>query len=107
FFQACELSAFDTDKRQEFEANRMREIDYYSIINTAKRHALAEGEATGIRIGREEGREEGRKEGIEIGRTEGESHAKLEIARTMKARGMSDNEIAEITGISIDDIRGI
>ncbi|MDE7126312.1 MAG: Rpn family recombination-promoting nuclease/putative transposase, partial [Bacteroidales bacterium] len=45
FFQACELSAFDTDKRQEFEANRMREIDYYSIINTAKRHALAEGEA--------------------------------------------------------------
>ncbi|MDE6871012.1 MAG: hypothetical protein K2J62_02680, partial [Bacteroidales bacterium] len=99
---------------------RMREIDYYSIINTAKRHALAEGEATGIRIGREEGREEGRKEGIEIGRTEGlkkgrmegriegrtegESNAKMEIARAMKARGMSDDEITAITGVSKEDI---
>ncbi|MDE5889776.1 MAG: hypothetical protein K2H10_02040, partial [Bacteroidales bacterium] len=92
FFQACELSAFDTDKRQEFEANRMREIDYYSIINTAKRHALAEGEATGIRIGREEGRKEG------------ESQAKLEIARALKAKGMSDEEITEITGLSKEDI---
>ncbi|MDE6870847.1 MAG: hypothetical protein K2O58_04180, partial [Bacteroidales bacterium] len=77
-------------------ANRMREIDYYSIINTAKRHALAEGEATGIRIGREEGREQGRKEG--------ESQAKLEIARALKARGMSDEEITEITGLSKEDI---
>ncbi|MDE6871727.1 MAG: hypothetical protein K2J62_06360, partial [Bacteroidales bacterium] len=66
---------------------RMREIDYYSIINTAKRHALAEGEATGIRIG--------------------ESQAKLEIARTLKARGMSDDEITEITGLSREDIAGI
>ncbi|MDE6871383.1 MAG: hypothetical protein K2J62_04580, partial [Bacteroidales bacterium] len=88
-------------------ANRMREIDYYSIINTAKRHALAEGEAAGIRIGREEGRKEGieigRTEGLEKGRTMGASQAKLEIARALKARGMSKNEIAEITGISIDD----
>ncbi|MDE7126282.1 MAG: hypothetical protein K2O58_00075, partial [Bacteroidales bacterium] len=82
-----------------------------SIINTAKRHALADGEGAGIRIAREEGREEGRKEGIEIGRTEGlekgrtmgASQAKLEIARALKAKGMSKNEIAEITGISIDD----
>ncbi|MDE7128414.1 MAG: hypothetical protein K2O58_11105, partial [Bacteroidales bacterium] len=89
---------------------------YYSIINTAKRHALAEGEATGIRIGREEGRKEGieigRTEGLEKGRmegriegrTEGESNAKMEIARAMKARGMSDDEITAITGVSKEDI---
>ncbi|MDE7127254.1 MAG: hypothetical protein K2O58_05100, partial [Bacteroidales bacterium] len=76
-----------------------------------------------IKIGREEGRKEGRKEGIEIGRTEGlekgrmegriegrtegESNAKLKIAKTMKARGMSDDEITEITGLSREDIAGI
>ena len=42
--------------------------------------------------GRTEGREEGREEG------------KLQIAVSLKSRGMDPAEIADITGLSIEDI---
>ena len=54
---------------------------------------------TAIRMGREEGRAEGRVEGIK--------EAKLETAKNMKARGISDDIIAECTGLSIELIRSL
>ena len=50
---------------------------------------------TAIRMGREEGRAEGIKE------------AKLDDARNFKARGISDEIIAECTGLSIELIRSL
>ena len=54
---------------------------------------------TAIRMGREEGRAEGRAEGIK--------EAKLDDARNFKARGISDEIIAECTGLSIELIRSL
>ena len=45
--------------------------------------------------GREEGREEGRAEG----RAEGAQEKALEIARSLKAMGLSDEEITKATGL--------
>ncbi|MDE5889423.1 MAG: Rpn family recombination-promoting nuclease/putative transposase [Bacteroidales bacterium] len=99
FFEACELAGFSNGKRQEFETNRMREIDYYSIISTAKRR--------GIEKGREEGRKEGREEGEVTGREKGRAEMTLELAKTMKAKGMSTADIAEITGLTEQAIENL
>ena len=50
------------------------------------------------------GREEGRAEGIEKGRAEGELQAKFAIVRNMLAKGLDVATIAELTGLSSDEI---
>lgn len=50
------------------------------------------------------GREQGRAEGREQGRAEGEYNKALESARKMKAKGYPADDIAEITGLTIDEI---
>ncbi|NEQ63054.1 MAG: Rpn family recombination-promoting nuclease/putative transposase, partial [Moorea sp. SIO4A1] len=52
------------------------------------------------REGREEGREQGRLEGREEGRLE----EKQQIAKQMKAAGLPLNDIAQYTGLTIDEI---
>ena len=59
-----------------------------------------EGEAKGRKEGRKEGEAKGRKEG----RAEGERAAKLESARKMKSKGYSIDIIADITGLTPDEI---
>ena len=54
----------------------------------------------GIKIGWEKGEAKGRKEG----RAEGERAAKLESARKMKSKGYSIDIIADITGLTTDEI---
>ncbi|NEP34853.1 Rpn family recombination-promoting nuclease/putative transposase [Moorena sp. SIO3B2] len=60
------------------------------------------------REGREEGRLEGRLEGREEGRIEGREQGRLEekqqIVKQMKAAGLPLNDIAQYTGLTIDEI---
>lgn len=60
-----------------------------NVINTAKEYGFAEG--------REEGREKGREEG-RLGE-------KKENARRMKSKGYPLQDISDITGLSLDDIK--
>jgi predicted transposase/invertase (TIGR01784 family) len=50
--------------------------------------------------GHSEGYSEGLEEGIEIGREE----STLAIARKMKAIGRPESEIAEVTGLTVDEV---
>ena len=56
----------------------------------------AEGEAKGIRIGEAKG--------IQIGETKGDKNRQIETARRMKEKNYPPEEIADITGLSIDEI---
>lgn len=47
----------------------------------------------------DKGREEGRAEGRAVGRAEGAQEKALEIARSLKAMGLSDEEITKATGL--------
>ena len=61
---------------------------------------LAEGKERGIRIGEERGIMAGEQRGKKIGALE-----KAEkIAANMKARGISAEEISEMTGLSVADV---
>ena len=88
---------------------------YWDAISTAKTLAsgkykdgldagLEKGRAEGERIGIEKGRAEGEKIGIE----KGEKQKAIEMARKLKLKGtMSDEEIAEITDLTLDEIQKI
>ena len=74
-----------------------------------------DGYALGVEKGRNEGLERGRSEGLEQGiaqgRTEGEASGRaereLEMAKAMKAKGYPAEEIAELTGIPIEEIESL
>ncbi|MBQ0087791.1 MAG: hypothetical protein KBT27_00450, partial [Prevotellaceae bacterium] len=52
----------------------------------------------------ETGLEEGRKRGMEIGRAEGKAEGRSEVARAMLDRGMDIALIADVTGLSAEQI---
>jgi len=74
-----------------------------------------EGRAVGLAEGREEGREEGRKEGRAVGLAEGReegravglAEANLDHARKMKAMGLTEDVIAQVTGLTDEEIRSL
>ena len=65
---------------------------------------LEEGRAEGLEEGRAEGLEEGRAEGLEEGRAKGVEEARKQSAVRMKAKGFSAEDIADITGLSLEEI---
>ena len=74
----------------------MTKWDYDDIINTAWWHGNSEG--------REEGRAEGREEGRAEGREEGRAEGRLDMARRMKAMGLSSEVIAEASDFTVEEI---
>jgi predicted transposase/invertase (TIGR01784 family) len=66
-------------------------------FNSAIGHAEARGEERGIAIGEERGKAEGK--------AEGELKKAREIALKLLSRGMSIDEIADITDLTEDEIR--
>ena len=49
--------------------------------------------------GKQEGIQEGKREGIALGKQEGIALGKQEIAEALRKKGMSEAEIAEVTGL--------
>ena len=70
-------------------------------------NALEELKLEGRMEGREEGLAEGMAKGIEKGMAEGERNKTLEIAKAMKSKGFSADDIAQITGLAAKDIENL
>ena len=54
--------------------------------------------------GREQGRKEGWEQGLEEGREEGRKEEKLKIARKLKEMGMEAEDIAQATGLTVEEV---
>ena len=91
--------SMNAEERRAYERHLDNIRIQNDVINTAKNDGFAEG--------LEEGRAEGREEGREEGRAEGRMNEKYENARKMKSKGFSLEDISEITGLSIDEIKTI
>ena len=100
FFRACEIAMFDSDTKLLYEKDMITERDYYNIINTARKTGMSEGMSAGM----EQGLQRGLQRGLESGLKKGREEEKVSIARAMKAKGISSQMIAELTGISEDEI---
>ena len=88
-----------TDSKEELReyetsVNAYRDIE--NAVNTAKK--------VGEKIGMKKGFEKGKAEGIAEGKAQGARDNGLAIARKLKAKGMPTDEIANITGLSVEEI---
>ncbi len=75
------------------------EIIFNTILDNKKKKAA--------RQGREEGLKEGRAEGLAEGLAEGQIQTKNHVARKMKLKGIDIDMIADITGLSLDEINDL
>ena len=90
-FEAAEIAKFSKGERYEYEESLKAYRDWFRLMATAELR------------GEERGKEKGLKEGLEKGRIE----ERLRNARGLKARGVDADIIAQVTGLSEDDILGL
>ena len=75
-FEQAEIAKYNQEERREYEASVKNFWDYYSTIKSA----------------------------MNKGRAEGRAEEKFSNARRMKAKGFSLDDIADITGLTIEEI---
>jgi predicted transposase/invertase (TIGR01784 family) len=121
--EACEVAAFDKEKKIKYKIDKMNEWDLQAKIVYAEKkgrsegrtEGLEEGRTEGLELGLKEGRELGREEGIEegkeLGREEGRElgreEAQLSIARKLLEAGTPVDVIATCTGLAKSVIESI
>ena len=91
----AEFEALSPQQKFFYDCAQHAEAEAYSKEMTMKMDARA----AGLAEGRAEGREEGRQEG---------SHLKaLETARNLIQMGLMDEQIAQATGLSIEQVQSL
>ncbi len=97
--QVLEISRFSQEEfNMYYQEERIKEIRQ-AQDETLRKDSFAEGKA--------EGRAEGKAEGRVEGRAEGEALKAREMARKLLTKGMPVSDIAEVTGLSPDDIQAL
>ena len=80
------------------------EITVEEFAEIRAREAYADGEKAGYDKGEKVGYDKGEKAGRAEGRSEGAAQEKREIAKSMKAKGLEFAMIAELTGLTPEEI---
>ena len=93
--EACEVAAFDKEKKLKYEIDKMNEWDIQAQKEYAVRKGLEEGLQEGLQKGLQKGLREGREEGLEQGREE----TRLSIARKLFEAGTPVDVIVNCTGV--------
>ena len=91
-YEECKLSKLSDMEKEEYEKSILEYDDVKDAIEYNRRLARNEG--------REEGREQGREEGIEQGR---EVERRI-LAMNMLAKGLTPSLVAEISGLTEDEV---
>ena len=94
-FEAAEVAKFTKAEYDSYEESLKVYRDWINTIETAKIKS------------KEEGREEGLKEGEKIGIEKGEKKKAMEMARSLKTKGVAINIIAECSGLSEEEINSL
>jgi predicted transposase/invertase (TIGR01784 family) len=90
-FEAANIAQFSAIERTEYEDSLKVYRDLKNSLDTAL----------------EEGREQGREEGRELGRAEGALEKARDIAKNLLHSGIEPQKIADITGLSVQEIKGL
>ena len=89
------------EEQEKYDNSMMVMWDNYAVY----KHAEEKGIEKGKEEGRKEGKEEGRKEGIEEGIEKGIEKSRKELAMKLLARNTPLDDIADLTDLSIDEIK--
>jgi predicted transposase/invertase (TIGR01784 family) len=106
-FEAAEIARFSRPDLVAYEDSLKAYRDWYSVMKTAEDKGHAKGLVEGLEKGLAEGREKGLVEGRAEGRAEGREEERLSIARMMKSQGISPEDIALFTKLSVDEINAL
>ena len=90
------LSDYLNRKSTEVQNMLLAEYDYDTDIAVQRKEAFDDGIAIGEKVGEERG--------ISIGLSQGAQQAKLETARKFLAMGLSIEQVADGTGLSVEEI---
>lgn len=96
-FDQAEIARYSESERRQYEESKKVFWDNYSVLKTATEKGLREGLEKGRREGMEEGRREGMREGV--------LQEKSETVQRMLSKGFSVEDIAEIAGLTIEEVR--
>lgn len=77
------------------------------IQNDVLGNAREEGLAEGLTQGRAEGLTQGRAEGLTQGRAEGRAEAKKDIVKSMLSNGLSVEQAAKYSGLTVEEVESI
>ena len=110
--EACEVAAFDKEKKLKYEIDKMNERDILAQRVFAERKGFekgyADGEAKGIEDGMAQGKAQGMAQGMAQGKAEGKAEGitegKTEVAKAMLEIGMPIGQILQLTGLTKEQI---
>ncbi len=117
--EACEVAAFDKEKKLKYEIDKMNERDILAQRVFAERKGFekgyADGEAKGIADGMAQGMAEGMAEGMAQGmaqgkaegKAEGITEGKTEVAKAMLEIGMPIGQILQLTGLTEKQVKAL
>jgi predicted transposase YdaD len=106
-FEQAEIAQYSDAERRMYEASQKEYWDYTSTLETAENKGIAKGLAKGRAEGEKIGIEKGEKIGIEKGEKIGMEKERKANARKMKEKGLSAEDIADVTGLSIEEIASL
>ncbi len=99
-FQYAEIEQLTNKEMEEYKKSILEYSDIQDALEYAKEKAAEAGRKKGL----EEGLEEGREKGLEEGREEGREEEKNNIAKKCLQKGISLEDIAELTGLTKEQI---
>ena len=117
--EACEVAAFDKEKKLKYEIDKMNERDILAQRVFAERKGFekgyADGEAKGIADGMAQGMAEGMAQGMAEGmaqgkaegKAEGITEGKTEVAKAMLEIGMPIGQILQLTGLTEKQVKAL
>ena len=121
--EACEVAAFDKEKKLKYEIDKMNEWDILAQREFAERKGFeagyADGEAKGIADGMAKGMAKGMADGLAKGKAEGMAEGKaegkaeglvegrLEVAKAMLEIGMPIGQILQLTGLTEKQVKAL
>ncbi|MEY3996050.1 MAG: hypothetical protein RL344_393, partial [Pseudomonadota bacterium] len=85
-------SAFNVAEKESYDQYTDKWRTHHTMLNDAEEKGKAEGEIIGLERGKAEGK------------AEGAVQKSLDIAKSMKAKGLDDAMIMELTGLSAADL---
>ena len=106
-FEEAEIAKFTPQEMREYETSKMAYRDIKNSVDTAKREGIAEGMEKGMKEGMELGMAKGKQEGLAEGMEKGMNQKALEIAKNMLAMGLSAEQVAKATQLSLEIIKNL
>ena len=105
--EACEVAAFDKEKKLKYEIDKMNEWDILAQREFAERKGFEAGYADGEAKGIADGMAKGMAKGMAEGKAEGLVEGRLEVAKALLASGMPIEQIELYTKLSKEQIETI